>query len=216
MVCVLVGGTKGGAGLQQGLPLGLLALARGARLVCTRCLTSATRPCHPYAAVGNATYTLSNVETECFNSLKGERFPTDDSSNSNSSGSSSSGGDDGGGTPAWVWAVVGSVLGCAALAAVGAAFVWRRRRRAASAATVAASAAGQDKLAASEEGLGPTPFGSHLAPAKSGSNSDLPSFQSGSALAPWASPGASLEGAKGLAGGKSESGELQSHFLRTR
>ena len=53
-------------------------------------------------------YTLSNLTSTCYDS---------------------SAAPSGGGTPAWVWGVVGAVLGCAALGAVGAAFLWRARRR---------------------------------------------------------------------------------------
>lgn len=67
---------------------------------------------------GRAIYSLLNLTTTCY-----------DSSPASTSATSSDDGGGGGGTPSWVWAVVGSVLGCAALALAAAAFLWRRKRR---------------------------------------------------------------------------------------
>ena len=91
-------------------------------------------------AVGNATYILKSVTSECFSSLA--------ATNSSSSDGSSDGG--GGGTPSWVWAVVGSVAGVAALAAVGGAWWWHRRRRRAADAAAAGKLGGD--LALTEAG----------------------------------------------------------------
>lgn len=82
--------------------------------------------------VGSMSYVLRNVTSECFNSLDPAAMPhtSDDSLYTGTGASSSSGSSSGGGgTPSWVWAVVGTVAGLAALAAGAAAFFWRRRRQ---------------------------------------------------------------------------------------
>ena len=62
--------------------------------------------------MGVAIFTFENVTTQCYDSAQQQR---------------AGGGD--GGTPGWVWAVVGTALGLAALAAAGGACYLHRRRR---------------------------------------------------------------------------------------
>lgn len=186
-----------------------------ARHPSTGCLPSNAPP-----AVGNATYILKGVTSECFNSLA----PVNGSGSSNSTGGagggstggSTSGGStgsgstsDSGGTPSWVWAIVGSVLGCAALAAVGAGFLWRRKRRA-----EAARAAADGKLGSAEAGLVASPFAMNGAP-PSGSGSGGGSDGHGHSGPRLSADGHQLSGSASSVGALG-SGGLPSQLLRTR
>lgn len=62
--------------------------------------------------IGRAMYTLINVSSSCYDS---SYQPVEESS--------------GGGFPTWAIAVIASVVGCALLALVAVAFLWRRKRR---------------------------------------------------------------------------------------
>ena len=163
-------------------------------------------------AVGRATYSLQSVTQDCFNSLKGQRYPTDVPVTPSPPPAS----DDGGGTPSWVWAVVGSVLGCAALTAVAAAFLlhrWRCRRRAAARAAAAASS----KLDPNGH-VAESPFASVAnLPSAEGSMQDLPALAHGRGASgePWSHPGTDSGGAppRQLTGG---SGDLQTQLMRAR
>ena len=111
----------------------------------------------------------------------------------------------GSGTPAWVWAVVGSVAGVVALAAAAAAFVLRRRRRRAQ--QVLHLPAGRADSGDLEKGkLGGSCHG-HLS--KDGSVAELHSLGSG-ALSSLASSHDKLA----MSG--QASGEVNRHFMRTR
>lgn len=181
----------------------------------TGCLPSNAPP-----AVGNATYILKGVTSECFNSLA----PVNGSGSSNSTsgagsgssggstsgGSTSSGSNSGGsGTPSWVWAIVGSVLGCAALAAVVGAFLWRHKRRA-----EAARAAAEGKLGSAEAGLVASPFAMNGVP-PSGNGSGGGSDSHGHSGPRLSSDGHQLSGSASSVGALG-SGGLHSQLLRTR
>ena len=104
-------------------------------------------PCVParsldwHSAVGSGRYTMANVITNCYDSSAPTGAHTD------------------GGTPAWVWAVVGSVLGCLALAGIAATLFFRRRRRQHAAEAAEAAAAGDE----SGRGLSKAGSGAELA-----------------------------------------------------
>lgn len=89
------------------------------------------------------------VTSECFSSLQ----PSNTSNNSNTSDTSNTS-DGGGGTPSWVWAVVGSVLGCAALVAVGGAFLLHRRRKQQQQQAAAEAAKREEQAEAASAGKG--------------------------------------------------------------
>jgi hypothetical protein len=84
---------------------------------------------------------MANVITNCYDSSAPTGAHTD------------------GGTPAWVWAVVGSVLGCLALAGIAATLFFRRRRRQHAAQAAEAAAAGDE----SGRGLSKAGSGAELA-----------------------------------------------------
>lgn len=128
--------------------------------------------------VGKGIYTLNNTNTTCYDSS----YHTPSSS----------------GTPSWVWAVLGSVLGCAVLAAVGGALLWRRKKRKLMTVHLAAPVSPNGDL---EEGQSSGKLGSDSL-SKAGSTVELDS------LGPHSHDKMRMQ--------PSGSGELHTHFLRTR
>lgn len=112
-------------------------------------LNATAPPVSSSPAEGRAAYALLNLTSTCYDSSPG--------STSTKGGDSSS--SSGGGVPSWVWAVVGSVLGCAALAMVAAALMWRRKKRLqAQLAAVAASVDEESRLSKSGSGAALAPL----------------------------------------------------------
>jgi len=149
------------------------------------------------------------VTSECFSSLNqtssGSSSGSEGStSGSGSSGSSSSSSD--GGTPTWVWAVVGSVLGIALLAAVAGTFLWRRSRRA------QVERAAAEKLRTAESGMVVSPFANGGGRSTNGSSGSDAAGHSGPRLS---SDGQQLSGSVGSVGALG-SGGLPTQLLRTR
>lgn len=165
---------------RKGVPPQARALWQGAGRSRPSCRV---QPCR-LPADGRAMYSLINMTTTCYDSsplvANSEPPPADDGG--------------GGGTPSWVWAVVGSVLGCAALALVAAAFLWRRKRR----------------LQAQLEAAGGSVADEEGRCSKNGSNAELASLGSGLDK--------NTSSLKALSGQVSSelSGQMPSQFLRTR